>query len=251
MAALLLCTWSQIHAAELAVVIDDLGYSLERGLRAINLPGPITVAVLPFAPNTQRLTEHALENGTDIIIHQPMEPYPAAHVRTEVGTLRLSMDDYAFDALVLAARDAVPASIGLSNHTGSLLTQHREPMRRLMSSLSGRGLFFLDSRTTADTIALDVAREFGVPAIRRDVFLDHDRRPQSVNRAFRKAIGLARRNGTALIIAHPYRVSLDYLEWQLADLPADINLVPAKALTRPTRLARQPGPADLHISLGQ
>jgi polysaccharide deacetylase 2 family uncharacterized protein YibQ len=240
-----------VEGAELAVVIDDVGYSIERGVRAIALPGPVTVAVLPFAPNTNTLARHALDSGKDVIIHQPMEPHPAPHVANENGTLTLGMAGREFDDLLTAALNAVPQSIGLSNHTGSLLTQHREPMRRLMQSLNHRGFFFLDSRTTADTVALDVALELGVPAVQRDVFLDHDPRPGAVAREFRRALAIARRNGRALIIAHPYRVSLDYLESELANLPYDIRLVAAKTLTRRGVVAQRQDPDALRISLGQ
>lgn len=249
--ALLAATWGSLHGAELAVVIDDIGYSVERGMRAIRLPGPITVAVLPFAPNTEILARRAIQAGKDVIIHQPMQPHPARHVRPEAGTLELGMPNSEFDDLLNAALNAVPDSIGLSNHTGSLLTQHREPMFRLMQRLNGRGLFFLDSRTTADTIALDVARELGVPAVKRDVFLDNDPSPRAIEYEYRRAIALARRNGTALLIAHPYAVSLRYLEERLAALPQGVKLVAAQELTRRATVAQQQDPSDLHISLGQ
>lgn len=249
--ALFICAYGPAQAAELAVVIDDIGYSIERGMRAINLPGPVTLAVLPFAPNTQYLARQAMLSGKDVIVHQPMEPYPANHVHAEHGTLTLEMEEQEFDRLLSASIDAVPGRIGLSNHTGSLLTQHRAPMRQLMLRLETRGLFFLDSRTTSDTVAFDVARELGVPAITRDVFLDHERMPQAISREFERAIELARRNGQALIIAHPYRASLSYLEKQLASLPPDVRLVSAKDLIRPTVAGPPQHQDDLRISHAQ
>ena len=131
------------------MVIDDVGYSKARGMRAIDLPGPVTIAVLPFAPHTAALVRHASSAGKDIIVHQPMEPHPSRHAREEHGTLKLAMDVAEFDALVSAALDAVPERVGVSNHTGSLLTAHRAPMLRFMSQLNTRNLFFLDSRTSA------------------------------------------------------------------------------------------------------
>jgi polysaccharide deacetylase 2 family uncharacterized protein YibQ len=247
--ALAAWTCSSLQAAEIAVVIDDVGYSITLGMRAINLPGPVSLAVFPFAPNTKLLAHRAIVSGKDIILHQPMQPHAAPHVRIEDGTLTLDMAQREFDDMLSAALDAVPASIGLSNHTGSLLTQHREPMERLMQSLCKRGLFFLDSRTTSETIALDVARELGVPAVKRDVFLDHDPRPKSIDAAFERALRLARQNGHALIIAHPYSVSLSYLETHLAALPEDIQLVPVRTLTRRAVAVPPQNRDDLRISL--
>ena len=217
-------------SADLAIVIDDVGYSEYRGSRAINLPGPLTIAVLPFTPHGQQLAlaGHAL--GQDIIIHQPMEPFPSAHAREEHGTLKLNMQGAEFDALLGNALRHIPQRVGMSNHTGSLLTQYREPMQRLMIQLLDLGLFFLDSRTSADTVAMQVALEMGVPAVRRDVFLDHDRSPAAIAAAFDKAVRIARYRGRAVLVGHPYPETLDFLETRLRNLPADIRLVTAASL---------------------
>jgi polysaccharide deacetylase 2 family uncharacterized protein YibQ len=189
-----------------------------------------------------------------------MEPTPSRHAREEYGTLKLNMARSDFDAVVTQALDAIPERVGVSNHTGSLLTAHRQPMVRLMSQLSERGLYFLDSRTTAETVALQVAREMGVPATRRDVFLDHDRRPEAVATAFANALKIARTKGHAVLVGHPYHVSLDLLEERLADLPRDIRLVsvaelaaaqPDQSATHPGVLALRQPPTDPRISLGQ
>jgi polysaccharide deacetylase 2 family uncharacterized protein YibQ len=247
-----------VQAGELALVIDDLGHNKQRGERAIELPGAITVAVLPFAPYTHALAEHAVAHDKDVIVHQPMEPYPAPHVRNEHGTLTLGMPPPEFNGRISAALDAVPSRVGVSNHTGSLLTQHRLPMQRLMQAIDQRGLFFLDSRTTAETVALKVAVEHGVPALKRDVFLDHERTTTAIHGAFEKALQVARRNGHAVVIGHPYGITLDYLERRLRTLPNDITLVKAAELAQrqqrashPAVLAQPPGLRSLHISPGR
>jgi polysaccharide deacetylase 2 family uncharacterized protein YibQ len=157
-----------------------------------------------------------------------------------------------------AALDAIPSRVGVSNHTGSLLTQHRTPMQHLMNEVHARGLFFLDSRTSAQTVALNVALETGVPALKRDVFLDHERNPEAIHTAFEKALRVARRQGYAVAIGHPYRETLDYLEMRLAALPNDVRLVKAADLAQRRARPVHPGvlaqPADLtslHISPGR
>ncbi len=244
--------------AELALVIDDLGYNKARGMRAIELPGAITVAVLPFAPHTRGLVEHAARHRKDVIVHQPMEPHPTARVRNEHGTLMLGMADIEFAATLTAALDAVPTRVGVSNHTGSLLTQHRLPMQRLMREIDERGLFFLDSRTTAETVALDVALEQGIPALKRDVFLDHEPTAAAIHAAFEKSLHIARNKGHAVVIGHPYDITLDYLARRLTALPADVRLVRAAELAHrrvrinhPGVLAQPPDLRSLHISPGR
>ncbi|MEM7080093.1 MAG: divergent polysaccharide deacetylase family protein [Pseudomonadota bacterium] len=259
--AVCLLTANPLWGAELAVVIDDVGYNYARGVRCIELPGNLTVAILPRTPHAQQLSAMAADRGKDVIVHQPMEPYPSAHAREEDGTLKLRMSGPQFDLLVDQSLAALPQRVGLSNHTGSLLTQHRTPMRRLMQALQQRDLFFLDSRTTADTVALQVAREVGVPALRRDVFLDHERTTGAIDAAFQKALKLARKRGHAVLVGHPYPITLRYLEQRLVHLPEDIELVFAAQLARRLSATQQaqvlnrpaaPGlpatTASLHIS---
>ncbi len=245
------------HAADLTVVIDDVGYSKSRGLRAVQLPGAVTIAILPFTPHANQLAQLANSAGKDVLIHQPMEPHPAPHVRTEADTLTLKMTGAEFDAMVANALDAFPYRIGMSNHTGSLLTQHRQPMQRLMRHLRDRDLLFLDSRTTAATVAIEVAIENGVTAFSRDVFLDNERSQHAIHAAFEKGLALARHKGSAIMIGHPYPETLSYLESRLASLPGDIRLIGIEALASsyPSSYRRGPDPApdqdSPRISLGR
>jgi polysaccharide deacetylase 2 family uncharacterized protein YibQ len=242
------------HAANLAIVIDDVGHSLERSKRVIALPGPMTLGVLPFAPHAVEAAQRAAAAGKEVILHQPMEPMPAGHVHDIDGTLTLDMAPEKFTALFAKAIKAVPNVIGVNNHTGSLLTQHAEPMNLLMEQIRARGLFFLDSRTTHKTVALSVARRWQVPSIQRDVFLDHVANRQAIEHEFDRAIAIARRRGHAVIIAHPYRVSLDFLEGALLSLPDDLHLIGVSQLVTPRRsiaLAQRESPESARISLGQ
>jgi polysaccharide deacetylase 2 family uncharacterized protein YibQ len=242
------------HAADLAIVIDDVGYSLERSDRVIALPGPLTIGVLPFAPHAAEAARRAGFAGKEVILHQPMQPMAASHVHDVDGTLTLNMGPERFSRLFAEAIKAVPNVIGVNNHTGSLLTQHAEPMNLLMEQISARGLFFLDSRTTHKTVALSVAQKWRVPSIQRDVFLDHVVSRDAVAHQFHRAIEIARRNGHAVVIAHPNRVSLAYLDVALRDLPADLRLIGVSELVRPRpsiTLAQRENPEFPRISLGQ
>lgn len=260
----------EVAPAELAVVIDDVGYNKALGLRAIELPGTVTLAVLPFAPHTPYLVAAASAHQRDIIVHQPMQPHPAAHVRHEHDTLTDTMTPEQLTSRVNEALRAVPGRIGMSNHAGSLLTQRPESMRVVMQALRAHGLFFLDSRTTAQTVAEQTARDLGLVALRRDVFLDHHRNPAAVAQAFNKVLDVARKQGSAVLVAHPYPVSLAYLEKALARMPGDVRLVslgelalkaPARRTARrtalrpnlkhPAELVRHAPPASPHISLGR
>lgn len=243
-----------LRAADLVIVVDDLGYSLPRAEQVLALPGPVTLGVLPFAPETAIIADRARQTGHEIILHQPMEALAASHPAAESGTLTLDMSAARFQAQMDAALRAVPGAVGLNNHTGSRLTQDPIAMHRLMHYLAERDLLFLDSRTTPLTIAYAVACETQVPALQRDVFLDHVMQPGAIEAEFHRALIKAREQGYAVIIAHPHPESLAFLAETLQRLPDWARLVSLRDLsdrTRPAVLARHESPASPHRSLGQ
>ena len=251
------CAPVALHGAErgeLVLVMDDLGYSLALAERVMALPGPVTLGLLPFAPATASIAARARARGREFILHQPMEPIPSRRVRHVPGTLTLDMSPERFEAQVDAALRAVPGAVGVNNHTGSRLTQDAPAMRRLMGRLAADDLVFLDSRTTAATVAYTVAREARVPALQRDVFLDHEPDAEAIEAAFRRALGIASRQGHAVIIAHPHDESLAFLEWALARLPGQFTLVSLRELAKrvhPAAPAPPGTPGYPHRSLGQ
>jgi polysaccharide deacetylase 2 family uncharacterized protein YibQ len=170
------------------------------------------------------------------------------------GTLTLDMTGERFEAQMDAALAAVPGVVGLNNHTGSRLTQDAAAMRRLMRYLASRGLLFLDSRTTAATVAYEMAREARVPALKRDVFLDHVPHQPDIRAEFQRALAIARRQGYAVIIAHPHGATLEFLAVALRALPEGVRLVRLSDLAtriRPAMLVQQPGPESPRRSPGQ
>ena len=199
----------------IAIIIDDLGYQLGAGRRALALPGPIAFAVLPETPYGRRLAMLANEAGREVLLHLPLEAVnhegPA-----EPGGITLDMSRGAFRATFADAIATVPFAVGVSSHRGSLLTRHPGHMAWLMEEIRAReDLFFIDSYTTHESIALQVAREEGVSATRRDVFLDHERTVEAVSREFERLKKKARRKGHAVAIGHPFPETLEVLEQQL------------------------------------
>jgi polysaccharide deacetylase 2 family uncharacterized protein YibQ len=100
----------------------------------------------------------------------------------------------------------------VNNHMGSQLTQEPEPMQWLMEELRPRGLYFVDSRTSAKTKAFDTAKQYQVPSLKRDVFLDDINEPRAIEYQLKRALQLAQQHGKALAIGHPYPNTLSVLE---------------------------------------
>ena len=216
------------YAGQLAIVIDDIGYSHETGERVLALPRAVSFAILPFTPAAVALAEHAQTIGKDVLLHQPLESEgPSAKA---AHTLTLTMSSADIKKEVKAALKSIPGVKGVSNHTGSRFTQDFPSMNALMSVLSERGLFFLDNRTTPRTVVMSVATDWGVPAVRRDVFLDHDLDVRAIDAAFERAVAIANVRGYAIVIAHPHDVTLQFLEKRLPGLKGT-TLVSVSSLT--------------------
>ena len=214
----------------IALIIDDLGNQQLPAQAVFELPGPVACAFLPDGRHTRLLAGQAHARNKEVMLHLPMQA--ASHGAPMPGELRLDMTRRAFMDTLRENAEAVPHLSGINNHRGSLLTRHPGHMAWLMEFISTRGnLFFVDSRTTAATVAQQLAGEFGVPNIRRKVFLDNERDSQAIAAQFRRLLSIARRDGSALGIGHPHPETLAILEHELARLDEyNIELVPVRRL---------------------
>lgn len=213
----------------IAIIIDDLGYHRARGLAIADLPVPVTCAVIPQAPWSPLLAERASRSGKEVMLHLPMETEGTRPL--DKGGLDVNMDRLAYARVVREAFRRIPQARGLNNHMGSVLTTRHQPMDWLMDELKRRDLYFIDSRTTPESVAEDVARQRGLRTQGRDIFLDNERDLLSINIQFNKLIAIARRRGQAIGIGHPYPETISYLRKVLPLMrEAGVEVVPASAL---------------------
>jgi len=219
--------WRQ-QDPRMVLIIDDVGTSLPLGRAALELPGPITYAVLPLTPYSRRLSRDAEQRGKEVILHAPMANLH--RLKLGPGALTLTQSKQELQATLRADLNAVPEAIGINNHMGSLMTQREETMAWVMEVLRERGLFFIDSRTTAQTRAYDTALRAGIPALKRDVFLDNERSKSAIEAQFLRAVALARRQGSVVVIGHPYPETVEFLARALPELGEyGISLMSASA----------------------
>lgn len=203
----------------IAIIIDDVGNSREEAQRLIRIPVPLTLSFLPFLPHTASLAAQAHAAGKEVMLHVPMQN--THNKALGPGALTLDMRQPVFVDTLRRALQAVPYVRGINNHMGSALTQQPVPMRWTMEELQKYPLYFVDSRTTALTVAQTTAEAHRIPNLARDVFLDHEITPEAIDREFKRLLSLARARGTAVAIGHPHRATLDYLERVLPELGAE------------------------------
>jgi polysaccharide deacetylase 2 family uncharacterized protein YibQ len=218
-------------ASRIALIIDDVGYRLDEGQRAVDLPGAVALAVLPYATHSVLLAREADAAGKEVVLHLPMQPLDSS-VDPGPGALGVVQSRSELAAVLAADLAAVPFARAVSNHMGSLLTQQPEQMGWLMDELHERdALFFVDSYTTPASVGLTMAHEHGVLALRRDVFLDNDPTPAAIEAQWQRLLARARTRGVAIGIGHPHAATLTLLERELPRLAAGgLALVPLSAL---------------------
>lgn len=217
--------------ARLAIVIDDLGNDPAQAEFLFKLDYPLSLSVLPNTPDSMLIATEAHQRGYEVLLHLPMAAdNPAQDENVE---LRPGMDSKAVNRTLISMLGDVPFATGVNNHEGSSGTADRALMDDLMPLLRERGLFFIDSRTTAATVAETEAHRAGVPSASRDVFLDDVQMPDAIRKQFALAIQDARDKGSALAIGHPHTATLQVLAEELPDLKRQgISLVFASNLAR-------------------
>lgn len=211
------------EAGKLAIVIDDIGYRAKEDSAIYALPKEVTVAIIPVAPYATARANKAFEQKRDILIHLPMEPQVRQSI--EAGALMVGMNASQIANLIKNAQMQVPNAIGLNNHMGSKATTDKTTMQYLMQSLAQQNLSFLDSKTAGNSVAYKTAKEYGIKALERHLFLDDSDEFSDVQKQFNAAIQYARKHGVAIIIGHPRKNSVAVLEKGLENLPSDIELV--------------------------
>jgi polysaccharide deacetylase 2 family uncharacterized protein YibQ len=215
----------------LAIVIDDLGYARAQADSLFRLAYPLTISILPHEANSDEIAEEAHRRGYQVMLHLPMAS--SAGEKDEAIELHPGMAPLDVERTFAAMLDTVPYASGVNNHEGSLGTADQQLMDELMLLLRERNLFFIDSRTTAATVAETAARATGVATTRRNVFLDDDPSVSAVRKQFELAIRDARQKGSVLAIGHPHPETLEVLSEMLPQAERQgVRLVYASDLVR-------------------
>lgn len=234
-------TWpptSRFHPnPRLAIILDDMGHDRAAAESLLALPFPLTISVLPHLPLSAEVAEEAHRRGDQILLHLPMEPEAGGGgsegVTQEEIELRVGMNPDQVNSTLDGMLETVPHAAGVNNHEGSRATADLPLMQALMPALRGRNLFFIDSRTTAATVAFDAAERAGVPAASRKVFLDDTPTKEAVLAQLALAARDASRDGSAIAIGHPHPATIAALAQEVPELEArGVRFVFASDLVR-------------------
>jgi polysaccharide deacetylase 2 family uncharacterized protein YibQ len=161
-----------IPRENLAIVIDDLGNNMKGTEQILSLPINLTVAIMPFMPSTKKDAELAHHNGHEVIVHLPMEPKHGKKSWLGPGAITSDLSDSEIRERVEAAIKNVPHVDGVNHHMGSKITENERIMRIVLEVVKEHGLFYLDSKTTGNSVIPKLAKEMNVPFLENNLFFD-------------------------------------------------------------------------------
>ena len=222
---------------KVAIIIDDLGYDQEVDLSFVRSGLPLSFSVLPFAPFAGPVLREAGRSRCEVVLHLPLEPKGYPYVDPGPGALLLSMNESEIRQVLAEDLREISSAQGVNNHMGSSFTENSGKMLIVLEELKKRGLFFIDSRTTSKTVGLKLAREIGLPAARRNVFLDNNLAHRAIEMQLERLMNMSRRSGSAIGIAHPHKETRDVLKKYRPWLEKEFQVVTASELAGRGHLA--------------
>lgn len=215
------------HPPLVAIVIDDIGYDRQIANRMLAIKAPLTFSVLPHGPFSRQFAAEARSKGHEIMLHLPMEPREFPDINPGPGALLTQMSPDELIGQLNSNLDIFPGLKGVNNHMGSGISTSPEHMRQIFSILKKRSLYYIDSRTTAETVAKASAQLLKLPFVERDIFIDHFEDEKFIHSQLNKLIQRAQEQGYAIGIGHPHDITHRMLAKFLPILKEKVELVPA------------------------
>lgn len=222
-----------IGKGSMAIIVDDMGSSLQEARKLLAIQIPLTFSIIPGLPKASAVAEAARSAGAKVMVHLPMEPqgYPRQRLEENGLLVRYSVDEITARTEALLA--AVPDAVGANNHMGSRFTEVEEKMLPVLKVLKAKGLYFIDSRTSPRSVGFALAEREGVKTATRNVFLDNEQDVAAIRRQLLAAAEMARRKGSVIAICHPHPSSIQALQEAMPELQnRGIRFVAAGDLVR-------------------
>ena len=196
------------NGAQLCFVFDDGGQNLDQLKKFLELPFPITVAVLPQITHSVEAAQMVRNSGNEVILHQPMQSVNNS-INPGPGAITPDMTDDQIIAQLFINMEQISPIAGMNNHEGSGITADAEKMEIILQTASEYGIYFLDSRTNVETTVPYVAGELGYSYYERNIFLDNEKTRQNALSELKKGLALANKSGSVIMIGHIW--SADFL----------------------------------------
>jgi len=195
-----------------AIIIDDMGLDITRAQDFLAIDAPLAFSILPTLPHSRKTADLVYNHGRVVMVHIPMETIDEANMKQSLPWLLVGMNVTIIESILDAMLAEIPHARGANNHTGSRFTTDRSSMRHVLSYLKSKDMFFIDSRTTTETVAFELAQSMGIPSAERKVFFDDNDDETMIRHEFERFTQTILKNGPAIGIGHPKPATLSILQ---------------------------------------
>lgn len=228
-----------VYKPRAVIIVDDVGLNKEQVDRLLELPGPLTFAVLPGLPYSTYAAETAQKKGWDVMLHLPMEPKESSgYTATDAGEEVLLVGLPKKDILMTLDKmlSSVPHIKGVNNHMGSKFMENEELMELVLKDINAKGLFFVDSLTSSGSVGYETALGMGMQTAKRDVFLDDTSKgSEYVKSQIKKLVQVSKKKGYAVGICHPYPDTVRALSEMMPLIRGEVELTTVSGVLGRTR----------------
>lgn len=200
----LLVKFNLYKVPKVCIILDDAGYNFHPqvdwvlALKKLN----VTVSILPKIQFSAAVDSFLLKNGIVTMMHLPLQPHGWPAINPGAGLILVKDDS----ATIRRKFDQDIKSVGkvtaVSNHEGSLFTENKAKMNILLNYVYSKNLFFVDSRTTKNTVIPEVAKNDGYIFLQKDKFIDNKLNAKYIEGLLNKLVILAHKRGYAVGIGH-------------------------------------------------
>jgi polysaccharide deacetylase 2 family uncharacterized protein YibQ len=220
------------HRGDIVLILDDVGFDRQPVAAAMTIDPSVNFAVLPNSQHAAAVANTLHARGFEILCHLPMEPQGFPRVSPGENAVLTTMNDAEIAVTTRSSIEGVPFARGVNNHMGSRATADRRVMTAVLESLP-HGMYFVDSRTTPDSVAASVARSMSIRTATRNVFLDDVATQPAVRAQLAELARDAETRGVAVGIGHMYPATISVLTADAPSLRArGFRFVRASAVVR-------------------
>jgi len=217
--------------SKIAIIIDDLGYDYKLSQDLLSIDAPLAFAILPFTPFAVSIARDAHARGKIVMLHLPMEPKDNSRTDMDNSFILTTMDKPEINRRIDECLKSFPYISGVNNHMGSKFTEDAPSMKILLNNIKKRKLFFLDSRTTPDTVAFSLAKEMGIKTAKKSLFLDNDKDIDTIKTKINELLEISITDGLGVGIGHPHQVTIRVLKEMIPQLKhRGVKIVPITEL---------------------
>ncbi|MCF7908688.1 MAG: divergent polysaccharide deacetylase family protein [Candidatus Omnitrophica bacterium] len=218
----------------IALIFDDLGGSLTELREIYSLDIPLTVSIIPNLKFSKNIAHIASRCGFSVFIHLPMEPKKSENYRTDqYRFISGSLSQRENKSLLRNYLNSIRIAIGVNNHMGSMATEDRELMSIFVQAVKNKGLIFVDSRTSLDSVAYEIAHRVGLPCGYNEGFLDAVNDLDHMQKQIDQLLKKAKEKGKIIIIAHPRAGTIEFLKQRVAALKEEVDFITIKEYFKP------------------